>query len=80
MQDIIQDLLNGTVTGSDDDDFDIWGIDPLWHPTPDTTVQWVTYWAYPSGDNSIFDGETLLPQGLFFEMNSVNNGLLLSLR
>ncbi|KZV72277.1 copper amine oxidase [Peniophora sp. CONT] len=70
VQDIIQDLLNGTVTGSDDDDFDIWGIDPLWHPTPDTTVHWVTYWAFPSGDNAIFDGETLLPQGLFFEMNS----------
>ena len=45
----------------------LWGIDPLWHPTPDTTVQWVTFWRIPE---SIFDGETLLPQGLYFEVNT----------
>ncbi|KAJ3749653.1 copper amine oxidase [Lentinula detonsa] len=67
VQDIVTDLLNGTASGSDDDDLDIWGIDPLWHPTPDTTVQWVTYWRIPS---SIFDGETLMPQGLYFEVNT----------
>ena len=27
---------------------------------------WVTFWRIPS---SIFDGETLLPQGIFFEAN-----------
>ncbi|KAF7313195.1 Amine oxidase [Mycena kentingensis (nom. inval.)] len=70
--DIVLDLLNGTATGSDDDDFDIWGIDPLWREkdpkTGETrTILWNTYWRYPSGDSAIFDGETLLPQGLFFK-------------
>jgi primary-amine oxidase len=67
VQDIVSDLLNGTASGSDHDNLDIWGIDPLWHPTPNTTVQWMTYWRIPE---SIFDGETLLPQGLFFELNT----------
>ena len=61
------DLLNGTASGSDEDDLDIWGIDPVWHPTPNVTIQWVTFWRIPS---SIFDGETLLPQGLYFECNT----------
>ncbi|KAJ6629905.1 copper amine oxidase [Mycena sp. CBHHK59/15] len=68
--DIVLDLLNGTATGSDDDDFDIWGIDPLWMEEIDgepRVVIWNTYWRYPSGSNAIFDGETLLPQGLFFK-------------
>ncbi|KAJ7058557.1 copper amine oxidase [Mycena amicta] len=68
--DIVLDLLNGTATGSDDDDFDIWGIDPLWHEEIDgeqRTILWNTYWRFPSGDSAIFDGETLLPQGLFFK-------------
>ncbi|KAF7315690.1 Amine oxidase [Mycena indigotica] len=68
--DIVLDLLNGTVTGSDDDDFDIFGIDPLWQEEIDgkqRTILWNTYWRFPSGDAAIFDGETLLPQGLFFK-------------
>ncbi|KAJ7159987.1 copper amine oxidase [Mycena crocata] len=68
--DIVLDLLNGTATGSDDDDFDIWGIDPLWKEEIDgeeRIILWSTYWRYPSDGNAIFDGETLLPQGLFFK-------------
>ncbi|KAJ7078447.1 copper amine oxidase [Mycena belliarum] len=68
--DIVLDLLNGTANGSDDDDFDIWGIDPLWKEEIDgeqRVILWNTYWRYPSGKNAIFDGETLLPQGLFFK-------------
>ncbi|KAJ7320783.1 putative copper amine oxidase [Mycena albidolilacea] len=68
--DIVLDLLNGTATGSDDDDFDIWGIDPLWMEEIDgeqRVVLWETYWRYPSDEDAVFDGETLLPQGLFFK-------------
>ncbi|KAJ7199635.1 putative copper amine oxidase [Mycena pura] len=68
--DIVLDLLNGTATGSDDDDFDIFGIDPLWMEEIDgeqRVILWQTYWRFPSGKNAIFDGETLLPQGLFFK-------------
>ncbi|KAF7334468.1 Amine oxidase [Mycena venus] len=68
--DIVLDLLNGTATGSKDDDFDIWGIDPLWMEEIDgeqRVILWNTYWHYPSGKNAIFDAETLLPQGLFFK-------------
>ncbi|KAI0030480.1 copper amine oxidase [Vararia minispora EC-137] len=67
VQDIITDLINGTAMGGASDDLDIWGIDPVWHPTPETTTQWMTFWRIPS---SIFDGETLLPQGLYFELNT----------
>ncbi|KAF7361133.1 Amine oxidase [Mycena sanguinolenta] len=68
--DIVLDLLNGTATGSDNDTFDIWGIDPLWMEEIDgeeRVILWNTYWRYPSGKYAIFDGETLLPQGLFFK-------------
>ncbi|KAK6992126.1 amine oxidase [Favolaschia claudopus] len=68
--DIVLDLLNGTATGSDDDDFDIWGIDPLWMEEIDgeqRVILWNTYWRYPSDEDAVFDGETLLPQGLFFK-------------
>ncbi|KAJ7186602.1 copper amine oxidase [Mycena filopes] len=68
--DIVLDLLNGTATGSDDDDFDIWGIDPLWMEEIDgeqRVIVWNTYWRYPSDEDAVFDGETLLPQGLFFK-------------
>ncbi|KAJ7910597.1 putative copper amine oxidase [Mycena leptocephala] len=56
--------------GSDDDDFDIWGIDPLWMEEIDgeqRVVLWNTYWRYPSDEDAVFDGETLLPQGLYFK-------------
>ncbi|KAJ7641294.1 copper amine oxidase [Roridomyces roridus] len=65
--DIVLDLLNGTATGAGDDTFDIWGIDPLWMEEIDgeqRVILWNTYWRFP---DSIFDGETLLPQGLFFK-------------
>ncbi|KAJ7769348.1 copper amine oxidase [Mycena metata] len=68
--DIVLDLLNGTATGSEDDDFDIWGIDPLWMEEIDgeqRVIVWNTYWRYPSDEDAVFDGETLLPQGLFFK-------------
>ncbi|KAF7290310.1 Amine oxidase [Mycena chlorophos] len=68
--DIVLDLLNGTATGADDDTFDIWGNDPLSQEEIDGEthfILWSTYWRFPSGDYSIFDGETLLPQGLFFK-------------
>ncbi|KAJ7906597.1 copper amine oxidase, partial [Mycena leptocephala] len=68
--DMVLDLLNGTATGSDDDDFDIWGIDPLWMEEIDgeqRVVLWNTYWRYPSDEDAVFDGETLLPQGLYFK-------------
>ncbi|KAJ7479846.1 copper amine oxidase [Mycena latifolia] len=76
--DIVLDLLNGTATGSDDDDFDIWGIDPLWMEEIDgeeRVIIWNTYWRFPSDEDAVFDGtscksppgETLLPQGLFFK-------------
>ncbi|KAJ7074430.1 hypothetical protein C8F01DRAFT_1224998 [Mycena amicta] len=47
-----------------------WGIDPLWHKEIDReqrTILRNTYWRFSSGDSAIFDGETLLPQGLFFK-------------
>ncbi|GAA6019560.1 hypothetical protein JCM10207_003744 [Rhodosporidiobolus poonsookiae] len=56
IDDIIQDLL-----GYPADDFDIWGIDPLWHEDG-KVIQWVTFWGNPTG---IADGQTLLPQGLY---------------
>ncbi|KAH9915164.1 copper amine oxidase [Epithele typhae] len=66
VQDILTDLINGTASGTDDDNLDIWGVDPAWHPDEYTTLMWVTYWRIPE---SIFDGETLLPQGIFLETN-----------
>ncbi|KAJ7835553.1 hypothetical protein B0H14DRAFT_2590189 [Mycena olivaceomarginata] len=72
--------VTATATGSDNDDFDIWGIDPLWREEIDgeeRIILWNTYWRYPADDNALFDGklfrsshldrETLLPQGLFFK-------------
>lgn len=70
IQDITKDLINGTVTGSDDDDdFDIWGVDPLWH-RDGRVVQWVTFWAHVSEDTFGYDATTLLPQGLFFRADT----------
>ncbi|KAJ7661708.1 copper amine oxidase [Mycena rosella] len=63
--DIVLDLLNGTATGSDDDDFDIYGIDPLMYEEIDgeqRVILWNTYWRHPSDQDA-----TLLPQGLFFK-------------
>ncbi|KAL7413894.1 copper amine oxidase [Mrakia frigida] len=67
--DIILDLLNATYTLDEDSTLDLWGIDPLWRETDDEgqeqIVAWAGFWRYPDGNASIFDGETLLPQGLY---------------
>lgn len=68
IQDITLDLLGGTTNGSDTDAFDMWGSDPLLHEEG-RVYSWNTFWAYPTGDNAVFDGETLLPQGLFFKFD-----------
>ncbi len=70
--DLVMDLLNMTVNGTDSDTGEIWGIDPLWHEMDeagkDHTIIWLTWWRYPTTDFA-FDGETLLPQGLFIKMD-----------
>ncbi|ORY29317.1 putative copper amine oxidase [Naematelia encephala] len=80
MSDIVSDLLNATITSTDDIDntFDIWGIDPLWHEQgedgSDRVINWVGFWRYPdeidTGNSTFnFDGETLLPQGLYMKFD-----------
>ncbi|KAM0749530.1 copper amine oxidase [Meredithblackwellia eburnea MCA 4105] len=63
--DIITDLL-----GANSSTFDIWGIDPLWQETDEEgklhIVNWVGFWGIP---DTVFDGETLLPQGLYFKVD-----------
>ncbi|POY73080.1 hypothetical protein BMF94_3918 [Rhodotorula taiwanensis] len=76
--DIVTDLL-----GAASDTFDIWGIDPLWHEEgrvisklaqehpraelADHIVPgWVGFWGIPE---TVFDGETLLPQGLYMKFD-----------
>ncbi|KDQ60427.1 hypothetical protein JAAARDRAFT_191806 [Jaapia argillacea MUCL 33604] len=66
ISDILLDLLNGTAYGYDNDTLTIWGIDPIWHEDG-RIVQWVQYWAIPQ---TIFDGETLLPEGLYFKIDT----------
>lgn len=67
-QDIILDLCNGTALGSDDDTLDVWGIDPLWHEEG-RVVSWMTFWRYAT----LADGETLMPQGLYFKIDLVSD-------
>ncbi|WWC71351.1 uncharacterized protein I206_105306 [Kwoniella pini CBS 10737] len=80
MKDVINDLLNATIENDDDlgSTFDIWGIDPLWHETDengnDRVIDWVGFWRIPEtlqmNHGSInFDGETLLPQGLYMQFD-----------
>nr|XP_018261712.1 uncharacterized protein I303_06153 [Kwoniella dejecticola CBS 10117]OBR83870.1 hypothetical protein I303_06153 [Kwoniella dejecticola CBS 10117] len=80
MKDIINDLLNATIESEEDleNTFDIWGIDPLWHETDengnDRVIDWVGFWRIPPtlemNHGSInFDGETLLPQGLYMQFD-----------
>ncbi|KAL8276662.1 hypothetical protein RQP46_010930 [Phenoliferia psychrophenolica] len=62
--DIIVDLL-----GANSSTFDIWGIDPLWKETVDGEehiVNWVSFFGIPT---TVFDGETLLPQGIYFKID-----------
>ncbi|ODO11062.1 hypothetical protein I350_01664 [Cryptococcus amylolentus CBS 6273] len=78
MSDIVSDILNATIDTADDlaETFDIWGIDPVWHQPDengnDRVIFWAGFWRYPESiqmENSTinFDGETLLPQGLYIQ-------------
>ncbi|BGP31066.1 hypothetical protein JCM10296v2_002830 [Rhodotorula toruloides] len=58
--DIVEDLL-----GAPTESWDIWGIDPLWHEDG-RVISWVGFWGVPE---SVFDGETLLPQGLYMKFD-----------
>ncbi|KIR28237.1 hypothetical protein I309_02887 [Cryptococcus deuterogattii LA55] len=69
-----------TIETADDlaDTFDISGIDPLWHQPDengnDQVIYWAGFWCYPDSmqmeSSTInFDGETLLPQGLYIQAN-----------
>ncbi|GAA5845868.1 hypothetical protein JCM3766R1_004638 [Sporobolomyces carnicolor] len=60
MDDIIEALL-----GAKSDAFDIWGIDPLWYENG-RTISWRGFWSIPE---NIFDGETLLPAGLYIKLD-----------
>ena len=59
--DVVLFLTNQTY-----DSLDWWGIDPLWHEG-DRTVQW---WGAFSIPTNVFDGETLLPQGVYIKMDT----------
>ncbi|KAK6910889.1 hypothetical protein I203_104924 [Kwoniella mangroviensis CBS 8507] len=72
--------MDATIETEDDlnDTFDMWGIDPLWHEKDedgnDHVIDWVGFWRYPAtrqmNNGSInFDGETLLPQGLYMQFD-----------
>ncbi|GAA5855142.1 hypothetical protein JCM9279_001967 [Rhodotorula babjevae] len=60
VDDIVEDLL-----GAKSAEYDIWGIDPLWHEDG-RVVSWVGFWGRPT---SVFDGQTLLPQGLYMKFD-----------
>lgn len=60
MKDVIEELTNQTW-----DSLDYWGIDPLWMEGS-RVVTWWGSWAVPS---NVFDGETLLPQGVYFKVS-----------
>lgn len=67
--DITEDLINCTVTGSDNDTASVWGIDPLWH-RDGRVIQWLGFWGMVSSDYFGYDGSTLLPQGLYFRADT----------
>ncbi|GAA5866523.1 hypothetical protein JCM8547_000655 [Rhodosporidiobolus lusitaniae] len=58
ISDIVEDLL-----GKPADEYELWGIDPLWHEDGDV-VSWVAFWGNPA---TFADGQTLLPQGLYLK-------------
>ncbi|GAA5960930.1 hypothetical protein JCM3765_007545 [Sporobolomyces pararoseus] len=59
------DEIVETLLGAKSEKFDIWGIDPLWYEDG-RTISWRGLWSIPE---SIFDGETLLPQGLYLKLD-----------
>ncbi|GJN93983.1 hypothetical protein Rhopal_007046-T1 [Rhodotorula paludigena] len=58
--DIITELL-----GAPTANFSLWGIDPLWREDG-RIINWVGFWGIP---DSVFDGGTLLPQGLYMKFD-----------
>ncbi|GAA5982519.1 hypothetical protein JCM5350_006100 [Sporobolomyces pararoseus] len=59
------DEIVETLLGAKSEKFDIWGIDPLWYEDG-RTISWRGFWSIPE---NIFDGETLLPQGLYLKLD-----------
>ncbi|GAA5979366.1 hypothetical protein JCM11641_005014 [Rhodosporidiobolus odoratus] len=60
VDDVIEAIL-----GAPSSEFDIWGINPLWHEDG-KVITWVGFWGVPE---NVFDAETLLPQGLYMGFN-----------
>lgn len=61
--DITKDLLNITITDSEDDNGAMWGIDPLWFEN-DRVISWDMIWGLGDGE---FYQTTLLPQGFYIK-------------
>jgi len=60
--DIFEDLI-----GAPSGEYDLWGIDPLWHEEG-RVISWVGAWGRPT---SVFDGQTLLPQGIYMKVRAL---------
>lgn len=69
LQDITQDLINGTVTNATVADFDIWGVEPVWF-SEGRVIQWVGFWRHVPDEIFQFDATTLLPSGLYFKVDT----------
>ena len=64
VSDITMDLLHGkVVNGSEDEDFMLFGIDPLW-VEDGRIVRWFTFWR----QDYDYDVSTIQPQGLFMKL------------
>ncbi|KDN47129.1 copper amine oxidase [Tilletiaria anomala UBC 951] len=71
MQDVVMDLIGLKAVGDDDDTASTWGTDPVWqqgNATDPKIIRWVGYWANIEGFP--FDSQTLLPQGIYFEVET----------
>ncbi|GAA6007466.1 hypothetical protein JCM11491_004172 [Sporobolomyces phaffii] len=60
VDDIVEKLL-----GAKSETFAIWGIDPLWREN-DRVISWRGFFQIPT---TIYDGNTLLPQGLYLKLD-----------
>ncbi|WVR09407.1 hypothetical protein IAU60_006474 [Kwoniella sp. DSM 27419] len=78
MTDILTDLLHFTISSREDfeNNFSVWGIDPLWHEADFNGQDHVIYWAgvwrespkvKADGGYIRWDAETLLPQGIYLQ-------------